>query len=534
MARILFQGGEVIDGSGAEAVRADLLTDGDAVAALGPRLAAPAGAEVVDCAGLTIVPGFIDIHGHSDTACLLYPQAESRVLSGVTTEVVGNCGISPFPLDRPLAAHTERQINNPAFKVDWLDGPGWFERSAGAGCSINRAALVGHGNLRAMAVGLGSEAATAEQLERMAALLDESLAAGAWGLSSGLIYPPGCYSSTEELCRLAKVVGRRGGLYASHIRSESRALLEAVGEFLAVVQAGGCRGVVSHLKTMGLGNWYKIDSLIDLLEGARRRGLRVYADRYPYLASWTGLDTTLFEDWLFDGGVEAELGRLRDPAMRGRLEASRRVVHPEADWASRIMIAGQVFSNSRTGREDPAGLTLAELGQRWQVEPLEAAVRLIIEEETRVSAVSFGMNEENLRRIYALPYVAVASDASMRNPDEPESAKAHPRAFGTPARFLGEYVREKKLMTWGEGIRRLTGLPAEIMGWSRRGRIAPGALADLTILRREEIADRATYPAPAATPAGIHHVLVAGEFVARDGQHTGKKSGRLIRRGEPA
>ncbi len=529
MARILFQGGEVIDGSGAEAVRADVLTDGDSVAALGPRLAATAGAEVVDCTGLTIAPGFIDLHGHSDTVCLLYPRAESRVLSGVTTEVLGNCGSSPFPLDGPLAAHTERTVNQPKFKVDWLDGPGWFARVAREGCSINLAALVGHGNLRAMTVGLGSEAATPEQMDRMAGLLDESLAAGAWGLSSGLIYPPGCYSATEELCRLAEVVGRRGGIYTSHIRSESRGLLEAVGEFLAIVQAGGCRGVVSHLKTMGLANWRKIDSLIDLLEGARRRGLRVYADRYPYLAGWTGLDSTLFEDWLFEGGVDAELERLRDPAMFGRLKASRRVVHPEADWASRIMISCCTLAKNA----DLAGLTLADLGRRWNVEPLAAAVRLIIEEETRVGAINFSMSEENLRRIYGLPYVAVASDASMRNLGDPESAMAHPRAFGTPARFLGEYVREKKLLSWGEGIRRLTGLPAEIMGWSRRGRIAPGSAADLTILRRETIADRATYPVPAAAPEGIQHVLVAGAFVVRDGRHTGAKPGRLIRRGEP-
>jgi N-acyl-D-amino-acid deacylase len=530
MARILFQGGEIIDGSGAEAVRADLFVDGDTVAALGPRLATPPGAEIVDCSGLTVVPGFIDIHGHSDTACLLYPRAESRILSGVTTEVLGNCGSSPFPFDGPLAAHNERIINQPKFKVDWQDGPGWFARVAREGCSINLAALVGHGNLRAMTVGLGSEAASEEQLERMAALLDESLAAGAWGFSSGLIYPPGCYSSTEELCRLAEVVGRRGGLYASHIRSESRGLFESVGEFLTIVQAGGCRGVVSHLKTMGVANWHKIDSLIDLLEGARRRGLRVYADRYPYLASWTGLDSTLFEDWLFDGGVDAELGRLGDPAMFGRLEASRRVVHPEADWAARIMIV----SCSLARNADLVGLTLADLGRRWNAEPLAAAVRLIIEEETRVSCVNFGLNEENLRRIYRLPYVAVASDASMRNLGDPENAMAHPRAFGTPARFLGEYVREKKLLTWGEGIRRLTGLPAEIMGWSRRGRIAPGAAADLVIIEREKIADRATYPVPAAAPEGFRHVLVAGEFVARDGRHTGARPGRLIRRGEPA
>jgi len=536
MGRLLMRGGLVYDGSGADGVRADVLVQDDTVLEVAPRVAVEPGAALeLDCTACAVAPGFIDIHGHSDFFILAYPQAESRVLAGVTTEVAGNCGGSPFPVGGELAERRNLQLRGVwavlagNTRIDWTDARGYHERWAVNGSSMNIAFLVGQGNLRAMTVGYGDAEATPDQIAQMERMLNEGLDAGAYGLSTGLIYPPGCYASTGEITTLARVVGRRGGIYASHIRGESHALLDAVDECLTIIERSGCRGIISHLKTMGPSNWTKIDALIEGIESARRRGVDVVADRYPYLAAMTGLDSILFPDWVVEGGLDAELDRFRDPAMRGRLREALEALHPEPDWPDRVRL-----SACGTAANAPlAGLTLRELADRWDADPLEAALRLLVEERTCVTAVHFCMSDDNLQRVYRLPYVMVASDSSVRSLSTEGNAKPHPRGFGTPARFLGHYVRDSGLMTWGEGIRRLTGLPAEVMGWQRRGRLGPGAVADVVVFRPDELADRATYAEPIASPAGICHVLVAGQFVVRDGRHTGAKPGQVIRKGHP-
>ncbi|MBN2581998.1 MAG: amidohydrolase family protein [Planctomycetes bacterium] len=531
MKSICLKGGTVYDGSGAEGQPLDVLIRGDAIAALTPHADAPAHSDAltIDCSGCAVAPGFIDVHVHGGTAALHYSLAQSRVAAGVTTEVCGNCGGSPFPLDEQLRQKGQQLLSDTRVEIDWLDAPGYFARAAQAGSSINRAFLVGHGNLRAMTVGYDDRPATPAELDRMARLLAEGIEAGAYGMSSGLIYPPGCYGSTEELIQLANVVARYGGLYASHIRGEGVRLLESVGEFLSIVEGGGCRGILSHIKTAGPRNWHKIDALIEMLQSAHDRGVPFYCDRYPYLASWTSLDAILLPDWVFDGGREAELKRLRDPAMRERLRRAIVESHGEPDLADRVMI----ISVANTAFSDVIGMTLTDLARHRNSNPLDAALDLIADDETQTSAVHFSMSEENLKRLLALPFVMVASDSSVRDFEVKPGHSAHPRAFGTPIRFLADYVRDARLMTWGEGIRRLTGLPAEAMGWTRRGRIARDALADIVVFEPDRLADRATYVKPAVAPAGIRHVLVSGELVLRDGEHTGATPGRLIKRGEP-
>lgn len=530
MSQILLWNALVYDGSGAEGVRQDVLIDSGAVAEMVPRMASPGSAtETLDCESLAVAPGFIDMHGHSDFAILAAPLAESRVLAGVTTEVAGNCGMSAFPLGGELTQRRRQQLWSLGVDPDWTDAAGYAARLATRGTSMNVAALVGHGNLRALTIGFGGRRATDAEIQEMARLLEEGLDAGAYGMSTGLIYPPGCYAPTEEIVALAKVVGRRGGLYASHMRGEGTRLLDSVEELLTIVRESGCRGIISHMKVSGPANWGKIDRLVEMVDAARAEGLDVVADRYPYIASHTGLDSTIFPDWVVEGGLDAEMARLRDLSMRDRLREALRRARPEPDWADRVCISGCTTKANAS----LAGLSVRQVADRWGTDPFEAAVRLLVEEETRVTAINFAMNEDNLRRILRLPYVMAASDSAVRGLRSGGESKPHPRGFGTPARFLGQYVRDEGLMSWGEGIRRLTGLPAEVMGWTRRGRLVPGAAADVVVFDPEEIRDTATYEEPASTPAGIRHVLVAGEFVVRDGRHTGATPGKWIRRGEP-
>lgn len=530
MSLILLAGGTVYDGSGADGRPLDVLIGGDTILRVAPHIDKPSGDLLtVDCSGCAVGPGFIDLHVHGGQAALQYPLAQSRVAAGVTTEMCGNCGGSAFPLDDRLREKGAQLLADPEVAVDWYDAAGYFARAEQVGSSINRAHLVGHGNLRAMTVGYDARQATQAELDRMAELLTAGLEAGAWGLSSGLIYPPGCYGSTEELTFLAKVSARHGGLYASHIRGEGATLLDSVNEFLSIVEHSGCRGILSHVKVSGPDNWPKIDQLIETLQAARRRGIDFYCDRYPYLASWTALDSILLPTWVFDGGRDAELARLRDPTLRQKLIDAIRSDHPEPDLAERVMVVSVLDPEF----SDCAGRTLSELGKLFGCDPLEAALKLIIDDNGHPSAVHFSMNDQNLRRIYGLPFVMVASDSSVRDFDDSPGGSAHPRAFATPVRFLADYVREAGLMSWAEGIRRLTGLPAEVMGWKRRGRVAEGALADIVVFEPDKLADRATYIKPAVPPEGIRQVLVAGQFVLCDGRHTGAKPGRIIKRGAP-
>jgi N-acyl-D-amino-acid deacylase len=364
----------------------------------------------------------------------------------------------------------------------------------------------------------------------MRGLLDEALAAGAFGLSSGLLYPPGCFADVEELADLAQVVAAAGGYYTSHIRSEGDGLLEAVDEFLAVCRRAGVRGQLSHLKTGGPRNWPKMPEVLRRLRAARADGLAVTADRYPYLASMTDLDAMLLPNWAVEGGTEAELARLTDPAVRRRLAEEIRRREPEGAYLDRIRIA----SVSPGGPQGAAGKTLREWGEAAGRDPLEAAFDLMVEHKAQVNAIHFSMSEENLRAVLAEPYVAIGSDAGLRHvpadAEAPRLGLPHPRAYGTPARFLGTYVRDAGLMDWPEGIRRLTALPAGVVGLPDRGRLVEGAWADLVIFDRATIADRATYERPWVPPAGIRHVFVNGEPVVTDGRHTGVTPGRVLRR----
>ena len=525
------RGGSVLDGEGGPS-RADVEICGDRIGRIAPDLQPAAGD--VDASGLFISPGFIDIHCHSEFSAFVYPRAESKVLSGVTTDVSGNCGASPFPLVGEFHARRSEEWAPYGLAIDWRTPAEFYARAEAAPSSVNRAVLAGHGAIRAAVIGYADRRATAAERLRMRRLLDEAIEAGAWGLSSGLIYPPGCYADVEELADLARGAAEAGGFYSSHIRSEGDGLLEAVDEFIQVCRSSGVRGQLSHLKASGAANWPKMGDAIRRLRAARADGLAVAADRYPYLASMTDLDALLLPGWAVEGGRDEELARLADPATRARLAAHVFSRHPEPDYFERVLVA----SVSPGGSQEPAGKTLRQLADAAGRAPVDVAFDLIIEHHTQVTATYFSMSEENLRDVLAEPYVAIGSDASLRrlppSPDgDAQGGLAHPRAYGTSARFLGTYVRDAGLMSWPQGIRRLTSLPADIVGLVDRGRIREGAWADLVVFDKREIADLATYRRPWIPPAGIRHVFVNGQRVVADGRHTGAMPGRVLKRGGP-
>jgi len=524
------RGAELLD-DGHRFVRADVRVSGGRIDRIAPALA-PAECEW-DAAGLTLAPGFIDIHCHSDFAAFVYPRAESKVLAGVTTDVSGNCGGSAFPLAGEVLARRRDEWAPRGLTIDWASAAECFARAEAAPSSVNRALLAGHGTIRAAVVGYADRPTTAEERGAMRRHLADALEAGAFGLSSGLIYPPGCYADVAELADLAAVVADAGGFYSSHIRSENDRLLEAIEEFLEVVRRSGVRGQLSHLKASDPANWPKARKAVERLRAARAEGLPVTADRYPYLSSMTSLDAFLLPDWAFEDGREAQLGRLADPSARGRIAEAFRTKHPDEAFFGRITIAAV----HPEGPQTAVGKTLRQLGDEAGRDPFEVGLDLLREHEAQVDVTYASMSEDNLRLILAEPYVAVGSDSGLRNLPDPAAGPprglAHPRAYGTPGRFLGTYVRDEGLMDWQEGVRRLTSLPADVLGLAGRGRLEEGAWADLVLFDREAVADRATYAHPWATPAGVHHVVVAGEPVVRDGRHTGATPGRLLRRGTP-
>ena len=516
---------EVFDGTGAPAYRGAVAVDDGLISACGPDIDGDA-REVIDAGGRAICPGFIDVHSHSDFTILVNGGADSKVRQGVTTEIIGNCGYAAAPLHEPCRTHIQHTwAGEPAITLDWRDFGEYRDRVHAAGTAVHLVPLIGHGNLRGSVVGYDRRAATPAERARMAGLLDEALAEGAFGLSTGLVYPPGCFAEREELDDLGRVVERHGAVHATHMRSESSHVEEALDEVLAVSRTTGCALQVSHLKCSGPANWAKLDSVLDTIETARADGLDVWADRYPYTASSTELDAVLPE-WAFDGGHDAELDRLRDPATRRRIRVQVLREHPEPEYWERIMVAG-VRTAANQALE---GRSLAEIATLRGADPCDAMFDLLVEEELRVDSVRFFMDPQNLRRVLARPYVMIGSDASAKAAHGPlHRGKPHPRTYGTCVRVLREFVDDGTL-TLPEAIWKMTGLPAARFGLHRRGRVAPGLVADLVLFDPATADDVATYADPHQYATGIHGVWVAGVATVRTAEPTGARPGRVLHR----
>ena len=524
---VVVRGGTVLDGTGAPAFRADVGLVGDTIAALG-EIAPEQGRRVIDAAGLHVAPGFIDIHTHSDPDVLVYPTADSRVRQGVTTELAGHCGGSAAPLAGLGVAERRQEWKADGVDADWTDVASYLSRVEEAGVSVNHALLVGHGTLRSNAIGDVDRPLSAEERPAVERALEEALDQGVFGLSSGLEYVPGRYTPPSELVALARLVARRGGLYASHIRNEERHLLESVAEAIEVGRSSGVRVEIAHLKAAGESNWPKQKAALDLLESARRDGVAVLADAYPYTAYSTGL-TNLMEGWAREGGSAAILGRLRDPAARLRIrrEVEAQVKDEPGGW-DRVVV-----SRVRTQKNRPAavGRSLVEIGGAWGLDPVDAYLRLLEEEETAVSFVGHAMSPQNVERLLRHPLVMVGSDGSSMAPvGKAAEARPHPRSYGTFARVLGFYARERGAFDLPTAVRKMTSLPADQIGLADRGRVARGKKADLVAFDAAKVRDTATFDDPHRFPEGISLVVVNGVPVVERGAHTGARPGRVLRR----
>ena len=529
MLDLKIEGAEVIDGTGTAGGRTDVGVRDGLIAAVGD-LSREAAGNRLHAAGRVLAPGFIDMHSHSDWRLWGHRRAESKIRQGVTTEVVGNCGFSPAPasaehLDdlRGFALYVPKGMDFAWRSVgEYLDA---FDRD---GSALNVVQLVGHGTLRIAAMGFARRAPDARELALMQSLLADAMDAGAWGLSSGLIYAPGSYATTEELVALAGVPGRQRGLYASHIRGEGATLLDAVAEAIRIGREGRVSVQVSHLKAAGRPNWGKVADALALIDAARAEGLDVMADVYPYTASSTTL-RTLLPDWALEGGVDAMLARLADPAARARIRAELEAPPTGQSLLDRVGWENVMVSSCAT-RKDAEGRRLSELGAARGVDPLDAALDLLADEGGKAYMILFQLAEADVRRALAHPAVMIGSDGSALAPyGELAAGKPHPRSYGTFPRVLGEYAREQRVLSLPQAVHKMTGLPARRLGLADRGVIAPGKRADLVVFDAKRIADQATYEEPHRYPVGVEHVLVNGRFVIKDGEHTGSLPGRVLR-----
>jgi N-acyl-D-amino-acid deacylase len=521
----ILRGAAVYDGTGSSPRDVDVAVAGDRIEAVGPRLSGP-DSQMVDLSGLALAPGFVDIHSHSDFAVVIDPGAQSKIRQGVTTEVVGQDGSSVGPWSDERARETAASYRaRYGIEIDVRTTAGflaYFERHP---ASVNLATMVGHGTARAFVMGEANRPATGDEGRRMARLVAEALAAGACGVSSGLEYLPGAYADLAELAAVAAPLAGTGLPYASHLRNEDDRLLGAIEEALNVGRRAGSAVHLSHLKAQGARNWWKARVALDVVDAARAAGLDVTFDVYPYVAFSTGL-SNMFPVWAREGGTDALLARLNDPGTAARIEADvRDKVAQLGSWD-----AVQITNTATDSLAWARGKRLGQLATTRDMDPYQLFLHIVREDRNRAGMIGFGMSEENVELLLAHPASMVCSDGSALAAVGPLSAGApHPRNFGTFPRVLGLFCRERRALPLEAAIHKMTLAPARRLRLSGRGVIAPGAFADLVAFDPGRVADRATFDAPLQYPVGIPHVMVNGQWVLRDGEHTGARPGRVAR-----
>jgi N-acyl-D-amino-acid deacylase len=526
---LLIRNGTVVDGSGRPGHRADVALDGDRIAAVEPALAGDA-ARVLDAAGHVVAPGFIDAHSHSDLFYLACPSAESKVRQGVTTEVVGMCSFSQAPV-RPEAREAVRGWAGgvgATLDLGWETFGHYLDALRAVRPSVNVVHFVGHGALRIAAMGFAARPPDAGELSVMTRLLGEALDAGAFGFSTGLVYAPSAYAETGELVALARAMAPRRGLYFSHVRGESSMLLESIEEAIRIGEAGGVGVQIAHVKASGPENWPKIDAALRLVEAARARGVDVAGDVYPYNAGSTKLDN-LMPAWAHEGGVTRLLERLADRAARRRIVEECLVDGERWHTVSQGRIGfDQVFIASCRRRE-LEGLHLAALARQSGQAPADALMDLLLAERCTVGMVSFAQSLENVAKVLAHPHVMIGSDSIPLFAGEGDRpGRPHPRTYGTFPRVLGEYARERGLLSLEAAVHKMTGMPAARLGLRDRGLVRPGHAADLAIFDPRTVRDESSYADPHRYPSGIPYVVVNGAVVVDRHRLTAARPGRVL------
>jgi N-acyl-D-amino-acid deacylase len=526
---VLVRGGTVYDGSGGEPYAADVGVRGDQIASIGALDGARAGT-VIDAVGLAVAPGFINMLSHSYHSMLHDGRSLSELTQGVTTQVFGE-GNSMGPLTDEQRERMQEQARGAAFEIEWSTLAEYLAYAEGRGISQNVASYIGATTLRAYAVGQDDRPATAAELDVMRGLVRDEMSAGALGIGSALIYPPGFFASTEELIALCKAAAPYRGKYISHMRSEGNELLEGIEELVRIGREGGVPAEVYHLKAAGRDNWHKAEQAIDRIERARAAGERVGADMYTYTAGSTGLSNAI-PPWFHDGGPRKLFERLEHAPVRKEI---RRAIEDTSDgWENLYQAAGGaegvvILGVRKEEHRTYQGKTLAQVAAMMATDPIEALMDLVLHDRSRIDTAYFIISEENVRRQIGVPWIAFGSDArSMAAEGDFLDAPTHPRAYGNFARLLGRYVREERLISLPEAVRRLSRLPADNLELDRRGRINEGYFADLVVFDPETIEDRATYEQPHQYSVGVRDVIVNGQLALRDGQHTGAFPGRAL------
>lgn len=532
-ADLLFRGALVYDGTGAPGRQMDVAVTDGRIVALGNLTTQEPADRVVDAGGLVLSPGFIDMHSHSDLTLPSYPAAPNAVVQGVTSQVVGNCGFSAAPVsgDPALAAQLRAYVSGFGPDLDWTwDSFGSFlDRLDAALPAVNVLPLVGHGALRIAAMGMEDRRSTQRERDAMRALLVDALEAGAWGMSTGIAYVPGVFADVDEIVDVGTALQPADGLYATHLRDEGSNLLPSLDEALAVGQRLGVRVETSHVKAVGRQNHGKVVDALAQIEAGRARGVRIWGDAYPYTAGSTYL-SQLLPAWVLEGGVETMIARLCSQETRARVRADLETGLP--GWSSRLMAAGGwhnvlIANVGNPGLRWAEGRRVAELAQSRGVDPTDLALDLLIQDRGATVMVTFSMDEADVRYVLGHPVCAIGSDQLGVTSAE---KRVHPRAYGAFARILGWAVRDAGILSMEDAIRKMTGLPAEILGLPDRGRIAPGVVADLVAFDPQTVRDEATYEQPTRLASGIECVLIGGAFAVDGGIPVDLHRGRVLRR----
>ncbi|HWE99908.1 MAG TPA: amidohydrolase family protein [Caulobacteraceae bacterium] len=526
---VLIVNGLVYDGAGGAPYRGEVAIRGDRIAFTGVHAPERTAARTLDAHGLAIAPGFVNMLAHPEASLMADGRALSDLTQGVTLEVMGEDSMAPIT-DKVATLEAARQ-GDIRFPVDWRNLDQYFHRMEAHGIGPNIATFVGAGTVRTDVLGEGDVQPTPAQLDEMRGLVRQAMQDGALGLTTALIYSPNEYARTPELIALAKESADCGGIYIAHMRSEGDRLLEAVDEEVQIARASGAPAEIYHLKESGQSNWDKLDPLIAKVEAARASGTRITADMYTYTAGATGLDAAM-PPWVQDGGLEAWIARLKDPAIRARVIAEMRS-RPK-DWENLYWHAGPertLLLAFKTDRLKPlTGKTLAEAAKLRGESPEDTAIDLVIEDGTRIEVAYFLMSEDNVRRQMALPWVGFGSDEAAPAPEGVFlKANNHPRAYGNFARIFAKYVREDHALSVQEAVRKLTTLPADNLSLPDRGRLKAGAFADVVVFDPATFQDHATYDKPHQLSTGVQDVIVNGRFALADGKPTGALPGRAVR-----
>jgi N-acyl-D-amino-acid deacylase len=526
---LILRNGVVYDGSGKDAFHGDIAIDADRITYVGPHRDFTARTEI-DVKGQAIAPGFINMLAHPEDSLFADRRALSDLMQGVTLEVMGEFSMGPLnPKMQELMAARQDDIKYP---VTWTTLGEYLDTLERRGIGPNVASFVGASTVRTVVLGESDVQPTPAQLQQMRALVHRAMEEGALGLTTMLIYAPATYAKTPELIALAQESARCGGIYTVHMRSEGDRIEAAVQETIDIAAASGAPAEIYHLKIAGKENWGKLDRVIDMIEKARASGIRISADMYTYTAGATGLDAAM-PPWVQDGGLETWIARLKDPAIRAKVITDMRNPHPD-NWENLYGAAGAdgtlllAFKNPKL--KPLTGKSLAAVAKMRGVTPEDAAIDLVIEDGSRVGLAYFLMNEDNIRRQVALPWVSFGSDEAG---DAPEGvfllSAAHPRAYGNFARVFAEYVRKDHSLSVQEAVRKLATLPADNLSLPDRGRLKPGAFADIVVFDPVTIQDHATYEQPHQLSTGVSYVIVNGKFAVRDAAPTGAASGRIVR-----